>query len=829
MLEAERQSVQESVTSIEVAIAQERAELEVAQREEKLASHRYLDARSELERCFRKEAEQKHEVTMQQYRIRTGEERRRQALSRFEHLSSEQDLKPRIEQESAGLVVLDREKSLAEAAVDRLDRERRITHDWARAFNARQDELKRKFQKVQSELMRAETRCQSLIQLQTGAEMWGKGVELLLGRPDVVGPLIDQFTSETRDQRGGIAALDRAAEALVVSHFDRAIEYVEEASQAQVAVSMVLEQVEWSTDPTGNADGLESCALANSDLTRRLFQGIRIVEHLNEAPSVFDSNPHLNVIVTREGHALSRSGLLRTWGKSVVDEVLGRKLEIQSLHDDVGVLKITLCDIESSLEQTQSAARDAMKLNQLKSEAYGESRLSFGEIKGRYRQASESLERIQAYAQRIERERVEIKNVLESSDKEIETARKAFEEASQNLSDFSEEIALATEGRRVAEEAKDRLVMSTQSRRARVVGLDERLSSLNSTLSRLTRQEAEVTVRRTRFDEVSKSSSSRLDALRLRVREDEARLQIAESSALDWAGRLSAVKSEHTKYEDDLGRVKSKTDHLRNRIDDVRERKNQAALQVESAELRVTALADRVRDRFNLSLEELALRCMDVKEVGDTERMRLRELEHLLEKLGDVNLSAIEEFEAISERHEFLIAQQTDLVEAVSDLTEAMQRIDETSKVLFIEAFERINELFEGLFPRLFQGGEGRLSLTNPDDLLTTGIEIHCQPPGKRLQSVDLMSGGEKAMCALALIFAVFRFRPSPFCLLDEVDAPLDDVNIGRFNEVVRALSGSSQVVLVTHNKRTMEIADSLYGVTMEESGVSKLVGVQLA
>ena len=189
----------------------------------------------------------------------------------------------------------------------------------------------------------------------------------------------------------------------------------------------------------------------------------------------------------------------------------------------------------------------------------------------------------------------------------------------------------------------------------------------------------------------------------------------------------------------------------------------------------------------------------------------------------------MEEYEKTNERYEFLVEQQQDLVQAVSDLNEAMKKIDETSKVLFKEAFERINELFQELFPRLFKGGEGRLSLTNPADLLTTGIEIHCQPPGKRLQSVDLLSGGEKAMCALALIFAVFRYRPSPFCILDEVDAPLDDVNIGRFNEVVRVLSGSSQVVLVTHNKRTMEIADSLYGVTMEESGVSKLVGVQMA
>lgn len=829
VLEAERQSVQDSVASIEADVAQERIELTLAQQEEKKASHAYLEARSELERCFRREAEQKHEVTMQQYRIRTGEERYKQASSRFEHLSSEQDLQPRIDSESVALATLAEEKMIADVAVDRLERERAATHDWARAFNARNDQLKRDFQRAQGELMRAETRCQSLIQLQTGAEMWGKGVELLLNRPGIIGPIIEQFFSDAKDQRGGLAALDRAAEALVVVNFEKAMAYVQEASREEVAVSLVLERVDWSTGGALQGHGLATCTLDHKDLARRLFSGIRIVDDLHEAPSHFDNDPALNAVVSRDGHSVSRSGVLRTWGKSVVDEVLGRKSEIEGLEAEVARLGVALSDIEGRLEQTQHAAQEGMKQNQLKSDAYAEARLTSGEIKGRHRQAVESLERVKAYAKRMEREQTEIKNVLKSSQQEVESARSAFELAAQNLSDFSEEIALATERRRFAEEAKDKLVMTTQSRRARVVGLDERLSSLKSTLSRLTRQAAEVTVRRTRFDDVSKSSSSRLDALRKRAQVDEKGLKSAESNALDWAGRLSSLKSEHTKYEDELRLAQSKTEQRRSRIDDVRERKNTAALQVESGELRIAALSDRVRDRFNLSLQELAIQCIDVQEVEDEERARLRELEHFLEKLGDVNLSAIEEFEAIGERHEFLIAQQADLVEAVSDLTEAMQRIDETSKVLFIEAFDRINELFQGLFPRLFKGGEGRLSLTNPDDLLSTGIEIHCQPPGKRLQSVDLMSGGEKAMCALALIFAVFRFRPSPFCLLDEVDAPLDDVNIGRFNEVVRALSGSSQVVLVTHNKRTMEIADSLYGVTMEESGVSKLVGVQLA
>jgi chromosome segregation protein len=196
--------------------------------------------------------------------------------------------------------------------------------------------------------------------------------------------------------------------------------------------------------------------------------------------------------------------------------------------------------------------------------------------------------------------------------------------------------------------------------------------------------------------------------------------------------------------------------------------------------------------------------------------------------MGDINLTAIEEYAEVAERYEFLEKQRADLQAALDDLDRAIEQINKTCRQLFRETFDAVNEKFKAIFPRLFRGGEAELLLTNPDDLLETGLEVNVQPPGKKVQSVTLLSGGEKAMCAIALVFAVFQVKPSPFCLLDEVDAPLDDANIGRFNEIVREMAQTSQIVLITHNKRTMEIADVLYGVTMEEPGISKLVSVRM-
>jgi chromosome segregation protein len=199
-----------------------------------------------------------------------------------------------------------------------------------------------------------------------------------------------------------------------------------------------------------------------------------------------------------------------------------------------------------------------------------------------------------------------------------------------------------------------------------------------------------------------------------------------------------------------------------------------------------------------------------------------------IDRLGPVNMMAIEQFDELESRHAFLTTQRADLVESIAQTSEAIRRIDETTRQRFAEAFTAINRNFQETFGTLFGGGRAGLTLLDENDPLESGIEIIAQPPGKRLQSVQLLSGGEKALTAIALMFALFKFKPSPFCLLDEIDAPLDDANIGRFVEMLRSMQRHTQFILITHNRKTMEIADRLYGVTMEEPGVSKLISVQL-
>ncbi|HEY8507617.1 MAG TPA: AAA family ATPase, partial [Steroidobacteraceae bacterium] len=206
----------------------------------------------------------------------------------------------------------------------------------------------------------------------------------------------------------------------------------------------------------------------------------------------------------------------------------------------------------------------------------------------------------------------------------------------------------------------------------------------------------------------------------------------------------------------------------------------------------------------------------------------LKELTIDIERLGPINMLAVEEYEEESQRLSFLQTQRDDLVKARDDLQSAIKEINKTAKELFLETFNTVRENFRTTFQTLFEGGECEIKLEDPDDPLESPIEIIASPRGKRTQRIHLLSGGERALTALALLFAIYLVKPSPFCVLDEVDAPLDEANIGRFISMLKEFKQNTQFVVITHNPRTMEAADWLYGVTMEEPGVSSIVGVRL-
>ena len=259
------------------------------------------------------------------------------------------------------------------------------------------------------------------------------------------------------------------------------------------------------------------------------------------------------------------------------------------------------------------------------------------------------------------------------------------------------------------------------------------------------------------------------------------------------------------------------------------EEKNRLQLLLAEKRLSVQHLADNIREKYDVDLEQVSLEFPENSPTRDDLLSDIEELRGRLERMGEVNLAAIGEYEELSTRFQFMSQQKEDLEKSIADLHQTIVKLNRVCRLRFKESFEAINEKFESIFPRLFSGGKAKLVLTDENDYLETGVDIVVQPPGKKLQSITLLSGGEKALTAVSLLFAIFLTKPSPFCFLDEVDAPLDDANIDRFNEMIKEMSQFSQFVLVTHNKKTMQAAEVLYGITMGEPGVSKLVSVRMS
>ncbi|MBU1124932.1 MAG: AAA family ATPase, partial [Candidatus Omnitrophica bacterium] len=293
---------------------------------------------------------------------------------------------------------------------------------------------------------------------------------------------------------------------------------------------------------------------------------------------------------------------------------------------------------------------------------------------------------------------------------------------------------------------------------------------------------------------------------------------------------LSLNESEEKYKEVSEGTVEvaNKIEQDRQSLDALKNQLYELQMQNKDIDYKFSSMKERLFQAYKIELESLS----DSLESAPDAGLLAQEIQKLREKLdsyGNVNLVAIEEYDELKKRYDFLIQQQTDLVSAKESLHQAILKINRTTKQMFLETFERVREEFKNYFRLLFNGGDAQVYLTDEQDPLESGIEIICRPPGKKLQNVLLLSGGEKSMAAIALIFAIFKVKPSPFCVLDEIDAALDEANVDRFGAMLQEFAKTSQFIVITHNKKTISNADIMYGITMQESGVSKIVSVKLS
>ncbi|MCU1302548.1 MAG: condensin subunit Smc [Candidatus Sulfotelmatobacter sp.] len=395
---------------------------------------------------------------------------------------------------------------------------------------------------------------------------------------------------------------------------------------------------------------------------------------------------------------------------------------------------------------------------------------------------------------------------------------------------LEQQIAAAQESLTALRQRREDAAQASSQRLARVAALEERHRSATTVLGRIESLFIEMNERV--YALVSNIESASAEKLQRETENLQLQQQAADFEAERNAGqaREGLLQFEKDQLRARLSEIDELLRNARQLLDQARDRRGE--LQAAAAKLQADAtyMAETCLNELGLERAVLLADSTIVSVAGEQLAVRdqaYREMRAKLENMGPVNMMALEEYRETAERHTFLDAQRKDLISSIENTSATIREIDEVSRQKFEEAFAKINDNFQATFKKLFGGGHAFMKLTDEENSADSGIDVVASPPGKRLQSVLLLSGGEKALTALALLVGIFQFTPSPFCILDEVDAPLDEANIGRFTELVKEMSIKTQFVLITHSKKTMSIAPVLYGVTMQEPGVSKLVSVR--
>ncbi len=533
--------------------------------------------------------------------------------------------------------------------------------------------------------------------------------------------------------------------------------------------------------------------------------------------------------VTPEGDVVESAGVLVGGSKEVSGHgIIQRKREMKELREAVYVLKEQVSEMEESLKEVvEETAEAERRLETVKKDLH-QAEIETVHLEKDLERHNEEIRRL---TQRFEVMKVEEEHLLSDKtgfEEELLSESKKLKEYASLKEEREGAIRELQEGLLVYKGEMDRVSAEVTELKVSATSLNGRHDTLRATLEKVVARQKELQERASRREEEIGEGTDEMADLDSEIYEVKKGLKSLISDKERIEERLTKDREAYQIESEKLRTIEAERQRVGRELDALRKDINTVELSVSKLRMEMGNISSRVSEGYNTSIEEAIelYKGQEMEEAALSERQK--ELSGLIDDLGEVNLTAIEEFNSLDERFKFLTDQQADLNKSLESLQTAIQRINAISRERFQETFEAVNANFKVVFQRLFKGGKAEMVLTDTDDLLEAGIDIIAQPPGKKLQGVTLLSGGEKALTAVSLIFSIFLLKPTPFCLLDEVDAPLDDANVGRFNSMVLEMSETSQFILITHNKMSMEIADVLYGITMQEPGVSRLVSVRL-
>lgn len=560
------------------------------------------------------------------------------------------------------------------------------------------------------------------------------------------------------------------------------------------------------------------------DVLTQLLTGVFALENEARAPLLSRQLAPGQMLVTPSGRCYGNGWAQQPLAQGEDRSVLGREQAMQALRAEIAELTVRSEALQEQLQALQGKAQENdERLRELRQQLERQREKKEEQLAIRHKQAAR-LEQTSTRLEEIDKDMAQLHAQRERQEKQLEQAQAQLQEveteaASINarreqlqttLRDLRGRLSKVRDDREQRARERERLAVDLAARRSAAEGLIQSLEEL---------AQRRVDLKR-RGDELQGMLAVKTDAESQAQQRGQAEQSCSQSQAAlqDARNRLAEVEAAAAAISKQVREAEQALEVARDRV-------QQLKVDHETVAVRRQTLVEQLAE-IGHSPESLCEGLDESATVEDWEE-QVERMERRIDRLGPINLAAIEEFDQEKAREAYLRSQHQDLIDALEELGSAIAKIDRETRSRFKNTFDAVNEIFQRLFPRLFGGGEASLEMTG-DDLLDTGVQVMARPPGKRNTTIKSLSGGEKALTAVALLFALFELNPAPFCMLDEIDAPLDDANVGRFCDLVRDMSEQVQFIVITHNKLTMELVDQLHGVTMQEAGVSRLVSVDL-
>ncbi len=612
-----------------------------------------------------------------------------------------------------------------------------------------------------------------------------------------------------------------AIRALMSSEAGRGVALPTEAGAQPGAVVPLGEGV------LGVAADFVRCDIGYRHLVQSLLGNIVVVEDIDAAQAAWCNGPQGVVCVTLDGEIIHANGVVEG-GLTRNEGFLERSRRCEEMRLKVEHFKAQLIELGPNSQKLSEQLTKAEQSSRHAIEAYqraevmrveGEGALRAAE--GRYEELKKRLATLEAAREQLRAEQMRLVDVFQSAQDESLRSEKKIVECTSRIQGIEKKVSDA--GLRNSE-----VDAHVTDKKVALAEINGKVAGGQAEFQRIVDGISQNSARKVRKEGEQRESIEKRERLQESIAQSEEEILVLQNEK----AKVAAEQAERDRV---LREMQSRDEELGDSIREMKEKASRLNAAVsDAAELRTTlsvkreSLLESAEAEYQIDLEETAESRRDELPQYQEILNRLEMLNQRLSRMGEVNPLAAQEYDEINQEFVFLQEQQQDLENSIADLHTTIEKLNKTTKSRFLAAFEEVSNAFADIFGRLFQGGEARMFLLDPNDPLETGVDIEVKPPGKRPSNIMLLSAGEKALTAISLLFSVFSVRPSPFCILDEVDATLDDANVGRFREVLAELEGQSQFIIITHNKKTMSYANQLYGVTQREKGVSEIVSVKL-